>query len=268
MHPQIIIDDEILIPQLTQNILGEDMFFRVADDMAMLGAYDEYEANYHLPYLNGEQELALGVLRLLEELQVHWMSPTVGRAIRFLFSPHAMALLLEMADQKAARLTCEHVRLCQAFVSDTLERLLTEAKEDRFDRIKISDRFDLIFYFKSDLVINDVLHLDMQTTGLKASLPDDEFATFILLWCLEKMRQVWHDQAVSASVDWICRNHAQIVRAIVSSKSFSDGTTCNPPEQARFVCMFTATVIERFATEWAEPLTASDPRAFRGWVGP
>lgn len=254
MHPQIIIDDEILIPQLTQNILGEDMFFRVADDMAMLGAFDEYEANYHLPYLNGEQELALGLVRLLEELQVHWMSPTVGRAIRFLFSPHAMALLLELADQKAARLTCEHVRLCQAFVSDTLERLLTEAKEARFDRIKVSDRFDLIFYFKSDLVINDVLQLDMQTTGLKASLPDDEFATFILLWCLEKMRQVWHDQAVSASVDWICRNHCQIIKAILASKLFSNGSSCHPLEQAQIVCEFCAAVIERFATDGASML--------------
>ena len=254
MPLQTIIDDEILIPQLTQNILGEDMFFRVADDMAMLGVYDDQQGAHHLPHFNTEQELTIGLLRILEELQVNWMSPIVGRAIRWLVSPNAKDLLLDLADQKGTELTCENVRLCQACVGDTLMRLLTEAKEGQPGAPRIVDRYDLCFYLRDYQAVDDVLQLDLLTTGLSESLPDDEFATFILLWCLEKMRQVWHDRAVSASVDWISRNNGQIIKAIVASKMFSNGSSCNPPEQARIVCEFCAIVIERFAIDSASML--------------
>ena len=235
---QPIHNDETFIPGLVEDILGEPMFFELAECLE-LGPWDSSQGGYHrLGCLSAREEAYWCLCRLLEHLRAYWMSPTVTRATNWLTQPGTLDALYEVVDEADYYLLSHRVRLVQKLTGSALTECLTKDGTGPSSPKVILSYKSLCQYLRSDAAISEFLDL---TYGLQHEMTVETEIARALSLCCDQLREFWIAPPVARCLQWL--THDQNVLGALSASEYC--TDLDTLERVSFVFCLVATVVER-----------------------
>ena len=239
MPEQPLLNDMTFIPNLIDEVLGEDLFFEVAQSIE-LGPFDCTQGQYHrLGCLTPREEAYWSLSRILEELRPYWMSSTVVRAAHCLTQHSALESLFDAVDESSHYATIsDRIRLSQRLVASTLSEVLAEVGTVASCPKVFLDYRAFCRYMRSDAAISEFLDL---TFGFEGEMTDEREILLALTWCCEGLRKFWSVPSVARSLQWL--THNQNVLGALSESEYCAGV--DSPERVSFVFSLVATVVER-----------------------
>ncbi len=236
MPEQPLLNDMTFIPNLIDEVLGEDLFFEVAQSIE-LGPWNGTQGGYNrLGCLTPREEAFWSLARIIEELRQYWMSPTANRAAQWLTQPEALDSLLEVVDEADYLQLAGRVRLAQRLAASALTEHMAIEGLAISPRIHLDCRA-LCRYLRSDAAVSDYLDL---TYSLQEVSVETESAQ-ALAFCVTHLRPLWASLPVARTLQWLTHSE-NILGALIASDYYLDADT---PERVSLVCHVVATVVER-----------------------
>lgn len=238
MPEQPLLNDMTFIPNLINEVLGEDLFFEVAKSIE-LGPWDGTQGGYNrLGCLTPREEALWSLARIVEELRQYWMSPTANRAVQWLTQPEAMDSLLEVVDEASYFQLVDRVRLAQRLAASALtEHLAIGGLSTCSPKIHLDYRA-LCRFLKSEAAVCEFLDL---TYTLQGEMTVETEIAQALVWCCERLRAFWSVPPVARCLQWL--THSQNVLSVLSESEYC--ADVDSPERVSFVFHLVATAVER-----------------------
>ena len=238
MPEKPIPSDESFIPALVQMVLGEDIFFEVANSIE-LGPFDSTQGGYHrLGCLTAREEGFWALARIREELRQYWTSPTVVRTSSWLSQADALASLYEAIDEADYYGISDRIRLTQRLVASALTEFLADEESSASCPKVFLDHRAFCLYLRSDAAIAEFLDL---TYGLKGEMTIEREITLALTWCCEQLRAFWNVPVVARSLQWL--THSNNILSVLGKSEHC--VNVESPQRISFILCLVATCVER-----------------------